>query len=89
MANSYKYYNAVIRYVTQLKDKKTKDGQPKKLFTKQEYLVNSTSISNAEKLLKSLLSAVYDVFEIISIKQSNICGVVNQIENLFTKKQEN
>lgn len=83
----YKYYIATVKYGKQLQDKLTKDGTPKLTYIKEDYLVNSVSIANAEKTLHALLTAVYQVFQIISIKQSNICGIVNEIENLFTSPE--
>ena len=83
----YKYYIATIKCIKQDKQKFDKEGNPKKTFTKEDYLVNSSSISNAEKTLQGLLGAIYDAFEIISIKESSICGIVNQIENAFTDSQ--
>lgn len=85
---TYKYYIATIKCVKYVPDKYDKEGNQKSAFMKQQYLVNSTSISNAEKTLQGLLMAVYQTFEIISIKESNICGIVNQVQNIFKRSQE-
>lgn len=89
MDKLYKYYIATIKCSTYVKDKYDKQGNPKIAYIKEQYLVNSTSISNAEKTLQGLLMAVYQQFQIVSIKESNICGVVNQIQNAFSANQEN
>lgn len=78
--NGYKYYHATIKYVT---TESTPTGKQKLNYKKTEYLVNSVSISSAEKTLQSLLASVYDSFTIISIKESAIQGVMTEVVDVL------
>ena len=76
----YKYYYATIRHAIQ---QETASGKIKIKFKKDNYIVHATNITQAETILKSILSSVYDNFQIIGIKQSDISGIINDVEDVL------
>lgn len=77
-----KYYLATIKYFIQ---QETKTGKPKFRTKKDEYLINAKSITSAQKSLRAVLGSVYDSFEVAGIRQSNIVGVMNQVQDVLKK----
>lgn len=78
--NEYKYYHVIVRYnIIQ----QTATGKEQIVVKRDQYLVNAQSITSAEKTITSVLGSLYDNFEIISIKQSTIKGVITQVKDVL------
>lgn len=74
-----KFYVARVKYI---QEEETTTGKVRFRTHRDQYLVNAQSIPAADKTLKSLLGGVYDSFEVISIKQSNIVAVLDQLKSI-------
>ena len=78
--NNYKYYQATVRYSV---PEPTATGKTQLKTKRDQYLVNAQSITSAQKTITSVLGSLYDNFEIISIKQSTIKGVITQVKDVL------
>lgn len=80
-----KYYQATVRYVI---PETTVTGKVQLKTKRDQYLVNSETITTAQQTLTAMLGSLYDNFEIIGIKESIICGVINEVKDVLESKQE-
>lgn len=82
MGEILKYYYATIKYLI---EQETPTGKLKYKSKKDDYLINAKSITSAQTTLKGILGGIYDSFEITAIKESNIVGVINQVQDVLKK----
>ena len=80
-----KYYQATVRYTI---SEFTSTGKEQLRIKRDQYLINSQTISSAEQTLRAVLGSLYDNFEIIGIRESTICGVINEVKDVLINKQE-
>lgn len=81
-----KYYQATVRYIV---PETTVTGKVQLRTKRDQYLINAQSITSAQQTVTAMLGSLYDNFEIIGIKQSIICGVINEVKDVLSiDKQE-